>query len=239
MTTSPRPPSRSSTPRRLARLGLALSLTTGLALSPVHAGNPRPRPAGPTIEVPGELVLTSLTHGATVEIDGKQVGVVPLDQSITLLPGKHTIRLQKRGFSTMTRDFQLAPGDTVELEIDLIAFAGILTITSTPANATVRVDGKVLGVTPLDVDVAAGLKVFQVGLDGYLEETRQVDVRAAAPLALDFRLKPIAVASDKAFYETWWFWTIVGVAGAGTAAAVLATSGGETTPTADFALRIP
>ena len=44
-----------------------------------------------------------------------------------------------------------------------------------------------------------------------------------------------------AFYETWWFWTIVGVVGAGaTAGAIAATSGGTTTtPRADFSLSVP
>ncbi|HRE89711.1 MAG TPA: hypothetical protein PK095_11305, partial [Myxococcota bacterium] len=59
------------------------------------------------------------------------------------------------------------------------------------------------------------------------------------PLALNFQLNPLPVASSPAFYETWWFWTLVGVAGAGTAAAVIATSGSEVTPRPDLELRVP
>jgi hypothetical protein len=211
---------------------------TSMSAAPAISGSPRRPAPGPSIAVPGELTLMSLTTGATVELDGKLVGTVPFEP-FTVLPGRHTIRLTKRGFAPATQEFDVAPGENVELEMDLLPFAGLVTVTSTPSGASVKVDGKVLGVTPLDTDIAAGVRVFQVSLPGHSEEARQVDVRAAAPLALDFRLNPLATASGDAFYETWWFWTIVGVAGAGTAAAVIATSGGEVTPRPDLELRIP
>lgn len=218
---------------------VAAAALSGLVAPPAFAGAPRSRPTpDPTIEIPGELIVVSLTTDATVEVNGKVIGQVPVEP-YALRPGRHTVRVTKRGFAPVTQDFEVAPGATVELEIDLLPVAGLLSITSTPSGASVKVDGKVLGVTPLDADVPAGTRLFSVALPGHLEETRQVEVGAAVTLTLDFRLKPVPVASSPAFYETWWFWTLVGVAGAGTAAAVIATSGGEVTPRADLDLRIP
>lgn len=219
----------------------AVSLLTALALgvTPALAGNPGP--SGPTIEIPGELVLTSLTTGATVEINGKVVGTVPLEDSFTLMPGTHTIRLKKRGFTSITEVFKVLPGETVELELDLLPYAGIVKVTSNPPGASVKVDGQVAGTTPLDQDIPAGRKVITVSLPGHQEEVRTVEIRAAQEVTLDFQLPRLvsAKSTDPAFYETWWFWTIIGVAGAGTAAAVIATSGGEVTPTPDLSLTIP
>lgn len=218
---------------------VAAAALSGLVAPPAMAGAPKSRPtADPTIEIPGELIVVSLTTDATVEVNGKIIGQVPVEP-YALRPGRHTIRVTKRGFAPVTQDFEVGPGATVELEIDLLPVAGLLTITSTPSGASVKVDGKVLGVTPLDADVPAGTRVFSVNLPGYVEETRPVEVGAAVALTLDFRLNPVPVASGPAFYETWWFWTLVGVAGAGTAAAVIATSGGEVTPRPDLELRVP
>lgn len=230
----------------MPRYAWTTSLATALVLAttPALAGNPRPRPGTPgtlKMEVPGELVVMSLSNGATVEVDGKVVGTIPLEDSFALLPGTHTIRLYKRGYATLTETFEVPAGGTVELELDLLPFAGVVKVQSNPAGASVKVDGKVLGVTPLDEDIPAGKKVFTVTLPGYVDEVREVDIRAAKEVVLEFRLAPIAEKNtgDTAFYETWWFWTIVGVAGAGTAAAVIGTSGGETTPTPNLTLTIP
>jgi hypothetical protein len=218
---------------------VAAAALSGLIAPPTFAGAPRNRTApDPAIEIPGELIVVSLTTDATVEVNGKVIGQIPVEP-YALRPGRHTVRVTKRGFAPVTQDFEVAPGATVELEIDLLPVAGLLSIVSTPSGASVKVDGKVLGVTPLDTDVPAGTRLFSVTLPGYTEDTRQVEVAAAVPLTLNFKLNPLPVASGPAFYETWWFWTLVGVAGAGTAAAVIATSGGEVTPQPDLELRVP
>lgn len=211
-----------------------LALDTGPALAA--------RPKKPTIEAPGELMLISVTHGAMIEIDGKEIGKVPLEDSLVLLPGTHTIKLTKRGFATHEEEFVVEPGESVELIIDLLPFAGMVQITTAEPGATIKVDGKVVGVTPFDEDIPAGKKVITVSREGYVDEVREVLIKAGELYQLDITLKAVPrVESDgEAFYETWWFWTIVGVAGAGAAAAVVATSGGETvTPTPAFRLQVP
>ncbi|HRE89710.1 MAG TPA: PEGA domain-containing protein, partial [Myxococcota bacterium] len=116
----------------------------GLSAPPALSGAPRNRPTpDPTIEIPGELIVVSLTTDATVEVDGKVIGQIPVEP-FALRPGRHTVRVTKRGFAPATRDFDVAPGATVELEIDLLPVAGLLTIASTPSGASVKVDGKVL-----------------------------------------------------------------------------------------------
>jgi hypothetical protein len=208
------------------------------AVSPVLAAKPK-------IEAPGEVSVMSLTNGATIEIDGKVVGTVPFDESLLLLPGQHTIKVTKRGFATYDETFEVKAGESVELEIDLLPFAGMVKITTAEPGATVKVDGKVEGTTPFDKDIPAGKKVFTVSRPEFYDEVRELDVRAGEFYQLDIQLRPMPKkepeVAGEAFYETWWFWTIVGVAGAGAAAAVVATStGGETvSPRPNFSLNVP
>ena len=203
-----------------------------------------PRNRKPRIEAPGELVVMSLTNGATVEVDGKEIGTIPLGESLVLLPGTHTLKMTRRGFTEYTETFEVKPGEPVTIEYDLLPYAGLVKIDTAEPGATVKIDGKVEGVTPFDRDVPAGRKLITVSREGFYDEVRELDIRAGESYQLDIQLrlmKKHEEVSGDAFYETWWFWTLVGVAGAGATAAIVAgTASGDTiTPTPSFSLQVP
>lgn len=56
----------------------------------------------------GHIKLTSNPPGATISIDGVAIGVTPLDWDI--IPGKHTIRMEKPGLRPATRDVTVTAG---------------------------------------------------------------------------------------------------------------------------------
>ncbi len=208
------------------------------------AARPKPPsgPSRPVIDAPGGVTVMSTTNGATVFVDGKDVGKIPMEDSIVLLPGQHTIKVTLRGCGDYLDTFEIAPGQEMELEIDLVPFAGIVRIDTKAPGATVKVDGKVEGVTPFDKDIAVGKRTIMVSALGFKDEVRTVDIRAGETHTLAFELKELPKPdSASAFYEKWWFWTIVGAAGAGAATAIALTAGGGTTssPTPSFTLQIP
>jgi len=213
----------------LCLLALA-ALVAGATVAPARAAPPR----GPKIQAPGGVFVNSTTLGATIEIDGKVVGKVPMDESIVLMPGEHTVKLTLRGYTVYQDKVTIVAGEEVELEIDLIPYAGIVRINTKEPGATVKVDGKVEGVTPFDGDVTVGKKTITVSRPGFVDEVRALEVMAGEAYNLDIELraitKPKVVDESEAFYETWWFWTIVGVAGAGAVTAIAVTSGGEAAP---------
>ncbi|MBT9557508.1 MAG: PEGA domain-containing protein [Myxococcales bacterium] len=105
--------------------------------------------------------------------------------------------------------------------------------TSSPAGATVLLNGVKIGVVPLSVRLKPGKYKATVSLEGH--ETisdREIVVTAAGPNTAAFDLSPIAkvpelppekhgdpeedTASGAPFYKTWWFWTAIGVAVVGT-----------------------
>ncbi len=225
----------------LSRLApaLAAAASTVVAVGPAVA-------AAPKLQAPGELIVSSLTEGATLIIDGKPIGTLPLEDSIILLPGEHLVKIVKRGFKDFVGTIAIAPGETFELEMDLLPWAGIVRITSNVDGATVKIDGKVEGVTPFDRDVPAGPRVITLSAPGYDDVVRNETFAATQTydLAIDLVLAekgPVAgEGNDDEFYETWWFWTLVGVAGAGAATAAVVAGGGETKPLVpNFSLQIP
>jgi hypothetical protein len=230
---------------RMGMCGAALLALAVLLWGPAaEAARPKApakaAPAAPAAPAPGTLTISSTTAGAQVEVDGKAVGVVPLAGPIELEPGEHTIRTRLRGWSEYNDTFRVGPGEEVELEIDLVPVAGILRVTTAEPGASVAIDGKALGVTPFDQDVAIGTVTLTVSRPGYFDDSRQLALEAGQAYDIAVALKALPPATPKVT-QRWWFWTLIGVAVAGgTTAAVLATSGGSSgPPTPDGVVVIP
>ncbi|MFO0749235.1 MAG: PEGA domain-containing protein [Myxococcota bacterium] len=222
------------------------TVSAGTIAAPAWAAAPKPwapkPPPPPKIEAPGGVIISSTTTGAQIEIDGKVVGKVPIDDSIVVLSGQHTLKMTLRGYTEYLDTFEVQAGEEITLEVDLIPYAGIVRVNTTDPGATVKVDGKVEGVTPFDKDIAVGKKSLMVSRPGFYDDTRELEVRAGETYNIDITLKPLPVkpGEDSAFYKKWWFWTIVGVAGAGAATAIALSSGGTAAaPNPSFTLQVP
>lgn len=227
-----------TSPAKLSVTTLAAALMAFAPQASVLAA----KPPAPAAEASGGVTIFSTTNGALVEIDDEPRGTLPIKGPIALAPGVHKIRVSLRGWTEYIDTFEVTAGDEVELEVDLIPIAGIVRINTKEPGASVKIDGKVEGVTPFDKDVSVGKKVITVARPGFYEESRDLEIRAGQEYSLDFALRemPVASSDDGAFYEQWWFWTIIGVAGAGAATAIVLSSGGESAPpSAAFTLQIP
>mgnify|MGYP003919596831 CR=1 FL=1 len=223
---------------------MVLSLTT----MPLHAF--AKKKSSLVSNLPATLVVYSLTEGAKVEIDGKAVGTIPLDDDFAVEPGDHTIRLSKLGYSEHNDTFTAEPGGEVELEIDLIPVAGIVTIKANTDGATVKVDGKVVGVTPfVDQEVKPGKVALSIEAPGYEPFLQELVIVAGQPFPLVAELVQLPDAQvtgsevlAPAFYDDVWFWTTIGAVVLGSVATALAfTIGqpeGDNGPSVDYTLQI-
>lgn len=72
------------------------------------------------------------------------------------------------------------------------ATSGRLTINSIPSGATVYVDNRQIGRSPLSTDLAFGMHTIRVELGGYSAEQRTIDVQVPE-MAVPFELKPTVV----------------------------------------------
>ncbi len=136
-----------------------------------------------------------------MRIDGEVKGQAPLD--LAELPlGSHEVRLELRGYEPQARTAVLtAEAPSAELKVSLARAApttGTADILSTPAGATVSVDGRPAGRTPLSaVALKPGARRVEVALEGHEPWSGTVDVVAGQKGRVEVRLKPIPEAKPE------------------------------------------
>ena len=167
--------------------------TTVAAAVPTAAPSVLPPPS-----VPGAVHVESQPPGATVTVDDQPRGVTPLDVPDLAL-GHHDVKVELKGYAPATQAVELVT-DTprAELKLTLARVApamGVADILSTPLGATVKVDGAVVGRTPLvDFRLKPGPHRVEVSKDGY-ETWSQTGAAGGKKLFLDANLRPVARAT--------------------------------------------
>jgi serine/threonine-protein kinase len=155
--------------RRLAKVEAA-----PVAAAPVEVTH---NPA-PTAD--GAMTVSSVPSGATVEIEGLsgQDGQTPLLVG-SLAPGKYKVRLRKRGYAAETRLVEVSSGKRAGVEVNLTATQGSLTISSTPAGASVWIGGKDTGqFTPAEFTLDPAAYSIELHKDDYLDESAEINITA-------------------------------------------------------------
>ena len=226
---------------RIVGLLVAVTLTLAPALD-VHARRKRPR--RPAKDKKTFVEIMSMTAGATIYLDDKKLGVVPMEDPIEVTPNEsHALRLQKRGFATFSTSFKLKAGESHEVEADLVPSGGILKVTCNIRRAQVMLDGKPIGRTPFDGDVPPGKHKLEVIAPGKTPAARLIDVHAGKEISLDIKLvdvPPPVIKKDTSVLGKWWFWTAIGAAvvGGATAAALASREVQVNPPQANLTLNI-
>lgn len=106
----------------------------------------------------------------------------------------------------------------------LAARSGLLAFNVSEEGATIRVDGAIVGVSPLaPVTAAGGVRTVEVEKEGFIQFRRDVDVKKDQTLTVDAALIPSA-EYERAYRESIeseraWGWTALGIGVAGLAAA--------------------
>ncbi|MFT5434684.1 MAG: hypothetical protein ACI9OJ_005398 [Myxococcota bacterium] len=161
----------------------------------------------------GKLAIFSMSKGATVEVDGRKVGTIPLAGPLELPTGTHTVRVHARGHLEFNETVGVEGGKLLELDADLIPTAGMLRIESNVPGATVAIDGNLAGKTPFDSDVPPGKHVVLVQSKGYAPYTESIEIKAGKWVDLRAELARTSDGNpdeDGGIATKWWLWTIVG-----------------------------
>jgi hypothetical protein len=168
--------------------------------------SPVPDPAQTRAAATGRMAIKSVPAGAEVSLDGKARGRTPL--TLRGLPfGTHEVVVSRSGFAAETRRVEVSaaqPAGEVLVELHAAhpsavppkpaeAKTGALDIDTRPRGATIVLDGKTLGVTPLEVAaVAAGSHELRVELSGYKSITTTIDVTAGQTTRFTVSLEHMA-----------------------------------------------
>jgi serine/threonine-protein kinase len=175
-------PARAPSRARGAALALAAAAAVAfVALLPRYASS-RFAPA------PGaRLSIISQPDGASVFVDEREVGVTPLE--LDLAHGSHTVRVARAGFGPAQLGVEVDGSPLTPLRFLLQPLAAHLTVASRPARAIVRLDGQVVGYTPLErLTVPPGVHEVSVEQPGYAPFARTLAIEAGEVAVLEAAL---------------------------------------------------
>jgi len=167
------------------------------------AASTKPEAASPPPAADGRLLVRSTPSGALVFIDGTEHGVTPVAVR-ALSPGGHRVRIVRQGYAAAERRVVITPSrpsQSLTIELERVGgtaargadaarppaspagstggFTGALNVVSRPPGATVYLDGRLVGTTPLSLpSVTAGSHAIRLEHDGYRRWTSSIRVVA-------------------------------------------------------------
>lgn len=135
----------------------------------------------------GGVNVLSMPSGATVYLDEAEVGKTPFEDK-NLSPGEHKLKIEKNDFSwqgkvklmagtvtvvsrDLAKDSSSSAGETLTLERGF----GI-TVISNPDGASVEINNKAEGVTPVSVKLSSGDYLLTLSRPNYLNRSIRVNL---------------------------------------------------------------
>lgn len=139
----------------------------------------------PTAPAEGQLAVTSSPAGATVEIEGRAGQSWKTPQTVgPLAPGNYKLTFSRPGYTTETRNIQVSAGGRASVDVRLNAVKGFLTVGSSPAGASIYVDGKDIGkATPAELMLDPAAHGITVRKPGYLDASTQITLSAGQSMS--------------------------------------------------------
>lgn len=130
----------------------------------------------------GYITIKSNPSGADVFVDEQKVGITPYQLKKIQL-GQHVVELRKTGYETYADVVNVKMGE-VNKQLEMISLntiiipKGILDLNSEPTDATIIINGKQYGKTPLTIpDIEVGTYVVYFTKGGYENFSKIVEVK--------------------------------------------------------------
>ena len=126
----------------------------------------------------GTLIIESMTDGAKVYLDGKQIGKTPFAKPIPVRVGQHKLKATKFGYAELELEFKMRARRKTTLTVDLVPHSGLVRFTCNIDAAEIYLDGKLLGHTPLIKTVGLGDHKVMIVREGYNDFSAEINVKA-------------------------------------------------------------
>ena len=160
----------------------------------VQAESPGYRPLSGSIEVtkastqvfefelerlPGLLLIElGIDTAATLWVDGEKRETWP-PGPVELASGEHGLLIQAEGYREFAIVVDIEGGGVEQtLEVELQPLWATVTFNSQPAAATVKIDGELVGRTPLTTEVLEGDRRLEISLAGHKPHHGRIQVKA-------------------------------------------------------------
>jgi hypothetical protein len=132
-------------------------------------------------------------------IDGRYMASSP-NVITNLAPGTHTLRMHKAGYDEYLRTFVISAGQLTTVDYAFSPLSpsfGSMEVASTPAGATLFLDGNYMGLTPageyFDItSLVPGTHTITIRMTDYQDYTQTVYVGGGKIVTINAQLTPVA-----------------------------------------------
>lgn len=126
------------------------------------------------VPILGSLKVVVNPIGTKILIDGKEYGLTP-NIINNLFVGEYNLRLEKFGYGTITKSITIKENSTTEINETLTTGMSV-SIESEPKGALLTIDGKPLGITPINLTLGFGNhEIKLVNGKKVIEETIKIE----------------------------------------------------------------
>lgn len=153
--------------------------------------------------------------GAPIRIGDRVVGPAPLRNVRVNAQKGATVAVELEGFEPESRVVDLPAGGSKAVRFELVPKdrAALLRVETNVPGAAVAIDGVARGAAPTELRLLAGSHALSVSAPDHLTADSAVELAVG-----ERRVVTVELASSRV-YTRWWFWTLIGTAVAGGAAA--------------------
>jgi PEGA domain len=152
------------------------------------------------------LVIQTNVEGARIYVRNVVVGKSPLTQPLALVAGSAEIEIDAEGYFPAKKTLDLEGGSEQTVSFDLFSRAttGVLVVRASEKAAEVLIDGKRIGLAPIELNVQQGAHKIAVRHPDFRTYETSAIVPAGSSKTVTAQLQNKSVATK------WWFWTGVG-----------------------------
>ncbi len=135
------------------------------------------------------LQVSSYPTEAEVYVDGEKKGLTPI--TINDLPlGEHFVEVTKENFTTWSQKIEVNEYKVIQLFANLQAVSASISVDSDPEGATVYLNGKSEGVTPLKIEnLDAGDYLLKIEKSGFAPYTEKITISKGETVIRNITLK--------------------------------------------------
>lgn len=146
--------------------------------------------------------------GVVVTLDGRELGETPLPRGVEVMPGEHTVALRFTDHDPHEERVTVAAHERRLYQFLLrpIERNARITVTAEPAEAMIRFDGQEVNRGSFTDRIRPGAHEIRVEAEGYLPETRRVEVGVLRSESVQITLQ----RRPRSILTQWWFWTAIG-----------------------------
>lgn len=124
----------------------------------------------------GRLSVDSYPQNSEVYLNGEFIGVTPLEVSLNY--GIYKLEVKKSGYKDYIKEIKIERGKETFVIANLEKSKGSLVVKTDPDGATIYVDGKNYGLTPIEIeDLEIGEHEMVISKEGFAQIIKKVEIK--------------------------------------------------------------